>query len=145
MRCQHANSNLPWMLYTVHLAINSIQLVTIISLNPSLKGNKCSVSFFSWVCLSIFFPPPCFPSPFLATIHPFSLCFCITSPALHSHLIHRGPGGELKQVLNTTANPLIHPPIADCRARLCHGNTHFPAFMCCAFPWMFLVFNCIRL
>lgn len=88
MRCQHANSNLPWMLNTVHLyAINSTPAVTMVnscainSPNPSLKGNKRSLSLcFSRVCLSIFLPPPCFPSLF------FSLS--LYHPSILSMLLH---------------------------------------------------------
>lgn len=144
MRCQHAKSNPPWILHTVHFTVISKQLATINLLKLHLKRSKYSLSLCFCGSAS---PPSFFPLVFILlfslffsyhpSIHPFFLCFCIMVAVLHSDLIHRGPGGEPKQVLDTTANPLIHPPLAYRRAWLCHS----PAFMCHVFMCTFLVFK----
>lgn len=66
----------------------------------------------------------------LSAFHALPQRVCITA-LLRSRLIHTGPGGEPERVLDTTANPLIHPPIAACRATETHAAV---AFMRRVFP-----------
>lgn len=82
MRCQHANSNLPWMLNAAHLAVNGVAAVTMLhsgeinSLNRGLRGNKTKslimFYFLGWLPISLpLVFPFSFSSPFLH--HPIIL------------------------------------------------------------------------
>lgn len=77
-----------------------------------------------WTLIIFVFPfsTSSIPCPFFP-IHLVILCFCKPSLPPFSHSVHRGPAGKSERVLDTTANPLIHPPTSDSRAWLHWANT----------------------
>lgn len=143
MRCQHADSNPPLNAEYCTLSssipvVEMFNFCTIISLNPISRGIKLWFFFLVWIMHVN--PPSVFPSFSLPSIHSFFLC--ITSAVLHSHLIHRGPGGELKQVFRHNCQSTYPPTYCWLQSLTVPWKHPFCLHLCFVFLWMYVVCQC---
>lgn len=85
----------------------------------------------------LFFHYSCPSSPSICSFYAFFFFFL--QKLMRSRLIHRGPGGEAKQVLDVTANPLIHPPLINPWASVGHASIILSLSTCHFVLYMYVV------